>query len=842
MRLSVKELTADMVLLAVEESKHDTMLQMLSPGDVDWRNVRTVRHGCEMPLTVRGVQYMFRLADENGQTAFLETLVRVLTPPAAPALLGIGRNLCIFWDNSVPRGMPTEVAASVVEQSGLQYIASWRREYGRVATGARSRPPPRPRGVPIAPAVEPEQDGSIELRRHDLAGDKHSLVLLAAFPLLQGDTDYCITLRTISTGEDLDEREGEGETFQSAESPAVRWFTGLNPPTPLSRIGASNEMTLKLPIEVDACSVLATLGVKSQQFVEGQVEGTDVFQRLQTHVGKCPLPDGDIVSLLGIPADARCGIRVRCAMDLRLLGAERFFWDTSAVLEVETVPNPPCFCGTAFDEKILRPSLLVSWPPRAPSTLSREPQVGATYQVQIYSQSTGTYVTFASTSSSSIDLLDRDHHGKGRTASENREIPDLKPGVCVCVRLLRAPSNPASLSLPSHQAATAVLLAPLPPDVALRPGDDSKNDVVRVSWDGALDVDHLPESMSPLPFEIALQAASGPVSCRICKNSNDARLQASFREYVGRLAQSKSPGLAPVGTFQTIATSRGASGITASLAQGLRYQFRLCVTTSCGVATSSTVEVCTKPTVPKAPSSVVGSTAYFISAAGHRAPFLRLVWDAPLSYGAPVDRYLVQVRHSSAAPGTWGLWHSIYAGPQVSCGDNATLHQQNILAQYRVKAGSSVGWSSYSSILTVDAPSGLEAWHTHSTDGSGIAFKDPLKSEVGYIDGVKLSICPTHKNTPDILDTTFQIRKHSEIPPALSGAIAEVRWPSEHRSSTAAAVESADPLRSKLVQSEVVYRAEDLLGYPVTTAVLRRALLSLQASSAHGPGESAFLC
>jgi len=38
----VKELAADMVLLGVEESKYDTMLQMLSPGTVEWQNVRTV--------------------------------------------------------------------------------------------------------------------------------------------------------------------------------------------------------------------------------------------------------------------------------------------------------------------------------------------------------------------------------------------------------------------------------------------------------------------------------------------------------------------------------------------------------------------------------------------------------------------------------------------------------------------------------------------------------------------------------------------------------------------------------------------------------------------------------
>ena len=301
----VKELAADMVLLGVEESKYDTMLQMLSPGTVEWQNVRTVKHGCEVPLMVRGVQYMFRLADETGQTAFSNTLVKVLTPPAAPALLGIGRNVCVFWDNSVPRGMPTEVAASVVEQSGLQYIVSWHREYGR-ASGFRSHPPS---DLDDTTKNEPEPAGSLALERRDLAltGGGTELVLLAAFPQFQADTDYRITLRTISSGENSDEN-GE-DILQSAASPAVHWFTGLSSPSPLSRIAASNEMTLKLPLELDACGVLETVGLKAQRVVEGQDEGSDAFQRLQTQSGNSTLPNCDTVSLTHKRRFRRRGVR-----------------------------------------------------------------------------------------------------------------------------------------------------------------------------------------------------------------------------------------------------------------------------------------------------------------------------------------------------------------------------------------------------------------------------------------------------------------------------------------------------------------------------------------------------
>ena len=502
MKLLVRALTADMVLLGVEESKHDTMLQMLSPGDVEWQNVRSVKHACEIPLPVQGVQYMFRLADETGQTAFPGTSVKVLTPPAPPAVLGIGRNVCISWDNNVPRGMPTEVAASVVEQSGLQYIVSWRREYGRGGNESRSYQPSHSDKA-LALVAVPEPEGHMELRRRDAIGVNGSILLLAAFPPLQEDADYRITLRTVSSGEDSD--VDDVEIFQSAESPAVHWFTGLNPPAPLSRIAASNEMTLKLPVETDSGGVLAALGLKAQRLIEAQDEGADTFQRLGTRAGTA-LASGETVSIIGIPADARCGIRMRCSLDLRALGANHFFWDTTAVLEVETVPNPPRFCGSAFDETSMRRSLLISWPLRTITALFRDPPEPATYQVQIYSRSTGTFATVASTSSSSLDLLDLDCHGDCHNAGETREIPDFAPGICACVRLLRTPSNPASLSLPAHQAATVVLLAPLPPIVALLPPCNGEmTSVARISWDGALDVEHLPETVTPLPFEVALQ-------------------------------------------------------------------------------------------------------------------------------------------------------------------------------------------------------------------------------------------------------------------------------------------------------------------------------------------------
>ncbi len=821
----VKELAADMVLLGVEESKYDTMLQMLSPGTLEWQNVRTVKHGCEVPLMVRGVQYMFRLADETGQTAFSNTLVKVLTPPAAPALLGIGRNVCVFWDNSVPRGMPTEVAASVVEQSGLQYIVSWHREYGR-ASGFRSHPPS---DLDDTTKTEPEPAGSLALERRDLAltGGGTELVLLAAFPQFQADTDYRITLRTISSGENSDEN-GE-DIIQSAASPAVHWFTGLSSPSPLSRIAASNEMTLKLPLELDACGVLETVGLKAQRVVEGQDEGSDAFQRLQTQSGNSTLPNCDTVSLIGIPADARCGIRIRCAIDIRVLGADHFFWDTTAVLEVETVPNPPVFCGTAFHEKTLRPSLLVSWPPRTISTLFREPEA-ATYQVQIYSRPVSTFITVASTSSSNIDLFDLSSHSEGRSMVE---ISDLEPGVCACVRLLRAPANPASLSLPAHQAAAVVLLAPLPPAVTLLPSNRAgKDTVARVSWDGALDITRLPENMVPLPFEIALEVASTSMLPGSRSHGEGAKFQTHSLKIrpINPIANGRPPWIfqRPC-SFQTIATSDGAAVLTALLAPGLNYYFRLRMRTSNGIATSSSVEICTKPTAPSAPPGVFGMTSYFISAAGHRAPFLRLSWRTPLSHGVPVDRYLVQVRRPAGKAGSWGSWRPIYAGPQVSCGDEATLHQGKILAQYRVKAGSSLGWSSYSCILTVNAPVGLETWRDDGVRDCAV-FPN-LEKKSNNVTGLTITEIATSPNNGTAAASTGPVCSSLNVPGSFGGTqddkSPELIWPSENRE-LAESLSVNHPVKSKIAEIEVIYQVEDLLGYPVSTKVLRTALSQLR--------------
>ena len=147
------------------------------------------------------------------------------------------------------------------------------------------------------------------------------------------------------------------DSVKSAKSSPVRWFTGLEPPTLLSCIAGSNEVTLSLPNETDACSVLASLKLKSRKYVEGRCEGVASFQRLQRRASEQTLPIGDTVAVLGIPADTRCGIRMHCSIDLRALGASHFYWDTSNVLEVATLPNPPIIRGMASN-RVSQPSCL----------------------------------------------------------------------------------------------------------------------------------------------------------------------------------------------------------------------------------------------------------------------------------------------------------------------------------------------------------------------------------------------------------------------------------------------------------------------------------------------------
>mmetsp|Transcript_26480 Transcript_26480/g.82448 ORF Transcript_26480/g.82448 Transcript_26480/m.82448 type:complete len:760 (+) Transcript_26480:352-2631(+) len=669
MRLVCKASGTNSALLEVEGCPHDTMLQMLSPGEVDWKNI-------------------FRLADETGLTPFPATSLRVLTPPPTPAVLGMGRNICVFWDFGIACGITPEVAASVPKQSSIRYVVNWQRDHSRVCD--KSKLHHFDCGKTHA-NPEAHLKGSIVLNQHRITDMDNELNILAAFPRMQANTDYRITLQTVAVRD-----SNEDYPLQSAESPPAYWFTGLDPPFPLMRIKESNEVTLKMPIATDPAGILKMFKLEAQRVFEGQYEGARTFRRLQRRIGSSSLLANDSIALLKIPADQRFSIRMRCAVDLRPLGARGFFWDTTRTLEVETLPNPPSFLGMAIEASAQSPSLVTSWPES--SLAAYEP---CAYQMQMYSYKMHAYVTVVTTYDSRTDLCSLQWNYLGSAFPEQCVCQCAEVGVCIGIRLLRAPrGNRVSRKLPVQQApSTVALLAPFPPHVISLP--HSKN-LVRISWDGALDITHVPCAMSLFPSKFALEVASVHACSVFPYRSSPA---------LSRTVSNKL-------SFHTIASSHSAFCITAALLPGRCYFFRLRLKTAHGISTSWPVEIQTRPTTPDAPPTPRGVVAFFVSATGHRAPFLRVSWDKPPCHGSQVNRYLVQVRYSVGYTG-WGHWRTLYAGPQASCGDDGTLNKQRIISQYRVKAGSALGWGPFSGTLTINAPNGLAAWGNETSFDRG---------------------------------------------------------------------------------------------------------------------------
>ena len=785
MRLIVERLAAGTVFFQAQDSPEEPMLQTRLPGEAQWENVHSLKAGWEVCLPVRGAQYMFRLADKLGQVPYAKTSIRILTPPPAPSVLGMGRNVCILWDCEAFPSVSTNVTAPD-QQLGIRYIASWQR-------------------ISRTGNVETEPESRTTLKRCNFTSENGTRALLAAFPQFLMNTEYLITLQTESFG------AGEGlsgnETVKSAKSSPVRWFTGLEPPTLLSCIAGSNEVTLSLPNETDACSVLASLKLKSRKYVEGRCEGVASFQRLQRRASEQTLPIGDTVAVLGIPADTRCGIRMHCSIDLRALGASHFYWDTSNVLEVATLPNPPIIRGMASN-RVSQPSCLkLSWS----CALGIKQQKPPAYQIQIYSCQTDTYLTTFTTFAPALDLC--------AVGLESGVSYCTLPGTCRTVRLLRVPSASVPCRLLAHIGKAAlVLLSPLPPTVSLVARSCSVLDRARISWDGAFDISNVHPAMSLLPVEFTLEVASSRalrfIEQRGCSSDQNQGLS-------GTQPDSKTHPMAC--TFQTIAHSRGAFCLTQILSPGLRYFFRLRLQTVSGVATSVPVEVETKPKVPDAPMVPLGVVSHFVSTIGHRAPFLRVSWDKPHCHGAPINRYLLQARRAGALPGTWGKWRRIYLGPQLSAGDEATLDAQATITQYRVKAGSILGWGGYSRILTVDAPNGLGSWQGQVRE-----------SLIGNIQDIVVDPKPQSPG-----DSIHEIRtaRLSRFPKktcthASNARVVELDWSAKYAPSYKKDDSFACHDDYKLVVHELIRRFKKCFSYPIATGLFKIAIMNLRSTTA----------
>ena len=262
------------------------------------------------------------------------------------------------------------------------------------------------------------------------------------------------------------------------------------------------------------------------------------------------------------------------------------------------------------------------------------------------------------------------------------------PGVCQLVRLARELTGHSTL----YSDDVVVFLAPLPP---LCTWTDASRSSVRISWDGALDMSRLPSGVSPMPFHFILEVASGPLI--------------AFGQ--GGHVKENTHALT---TFEELARAPAAfEMLSGLLLPGMRYAFRLRCETCHGSSCSQPFYVQTRPTAPSAPITPSAQAASFRSATGRIAPFVQLRWKQPAHNGLPVDRYLVQARrvvkgaeqmHGSKdwlKEHEWGAWTDIYLGPHLIAGDHQTLRSCIVRSQYRVRAGSQLGWGKWSRILTV---------------------------------------------------------------------------------------------------------------------------------------------
>ena len=797
----MKELGVDSVLFEVKEFEHETiMLQVLFPGEVAWRNLQVIKHSCRVPIQIRGAQYIFRLVDAMDLSVFPGTLIKVLTPPATPITLGVGRNICVCLDVSCrTQGASDIISAYPGEEiSTLKYVVSWWRARDRCNT-----------------KTEPE--GSMELQKREFRGITGSpLVLLVAFPRLGRNSDYQITVRTIISYKSCDKY---AQVVQSSESPAASWCTGLGPLAPC--VANKNSWILQPPRVVDVDNMLVKFGLRAECFIEGSDEGMVSFQRLREQDGNTVFQSGEKIALSGTPA--YCSIRISCAMDLRALGASHLFWDRTPVLEVQTLPSPEFSGMVAFKNSMQLSSLIVSWPPQHVRAMYMEPPKPPSYYMQAYSPKTGSYIPIASTFASSMNICAIDCF--------DANLPAIEPGVCLCIRLLRSACDLTPDKATPNQT-MVVVLAPLPPVISLV---SKSPELVRVSWDGSLDVSNIPFSNRPLvPSKIVLEAASTPLVSPIhTEQECGYRLSGSVKSPRGSIFKPNS--IFSATDFHPIIAVSRTSSVTVRLAPGQQYHFRLCLAAVHGASTSSTVNIRTKPTVPSAPKTPTGTIAYFVSTTGHRAPFVRLSWETPRSYGVPVCRYLVQAcRARGANEREWGRWNTIYTGPQATCGDDLTLNKHEVFAMYRVKAGCALGWGAYSPVLTIAAPDGIESWQKSNSDVY-MNYSNVGCERVNFEEHMKLAQTPLsstcHKRDMSLsTDLHHSLANAHEKPRSDAAKINFcVSWPSENLSKVSSSTCELPPVRARTIARELTGRLKNALGYSVANGVLGAAVSELTA-------------
>jgi hypothetical protein len=111
--------------------------------------------------------------------------------------------------------------------------------------------------------------------------------------------------------------------------------------------------------------------------------------------------------------------------------------------------------------------------------------------------------------------------------------------------------------------------------------------------------------------------------------------------------------------------------------------------------------ISTPPTVPSTPLLPAATCSLFKSAVGNESAHVLLKWSEPVGNGCTVDRYVLETRSMSGDK--WSeSWKLVYMGPHLEVGDHTTLRSNTtILRQYRLKAGSKLGWSDWSPYLTV---------------------------------------------------------------------------------------------------------------------------------------------
>lgn len=289
----------------------------------------------------------------------------------------------------------------------------------------------------------------------------------AAFPKLHSDAAYVFWLRPVAE-------------CPAATSEAVEWTTLVAAPEIRAWTGA--EVVLALP--------------EARCLVECRVDDGPWTRLCAT--------EGGTLRASRMPTDSRCSLRARCCRDLRSEGAPTHFWDTSAVVAVETAPAPPRFRGDGS-------SLRVTWTSRSTCVL------------RAYDSSSASFRTVY----------------KGKKTEVEVKL-GLAVGACACFELLRVGDRGEE----SAAATFCALVGPEPPTVAW--SDEAKTRV-NVSWEGALDLSRVPADRrnGAIPEKYALEVVASPLLAAVRRSPRQQECFRAVAESKGgaRVVLSLSPGL-----------------------------------------------------------------------------------------------------------------------------------------------------------------------------------------------------------------------------------------------------------------------------------------------------------